>query len=273
MSSGSYDVHASHRDFDSEIERLRAQTLASWTKELRHLQWFGLRNGMEVLEIGCGPGFVTEQLIGAFPDSRVTAVEIDRTLAERARVYLNASDTDRVRIQHASANATGLADDTFDFAIARLIFQHLPEPGQAAREIWRVLKPGGKLVIIDSDDGVWGLTQPPLVGIDPILEKYGQAQALQGGNRLVGRELWRILESAGFVRLASDAVVIHSDEVGLEALLPQLEPDRLLPLVAAGLVSTAEIDAVRGAYRALQAAESPMIMLLLLMAAGEKPVE
>jgi ubiquinone/menaquinone biosynthesis C-methylase UbiE len=41
-----------------------------------------------------------------------------------------------------------LRDETFDFAYARLVFQHLPDPLGAMREIRRVLKPGGKLVII-----------------------------------------------------------------------------------------------------------------------------
>lgn len=47
-----------------------------WEKEFRNLQWYGLRSGMSVLEVGSGPGFVTEQLVHSLPGSEVTALEI-----------------------------------------------------------------------------------------------------------------------------------------------------------------------------------------------------
>ena len=52
--SGSYDAGRSHRDFESEMGRLRTQALLSWEKEARALGWYGLQDGMSVLELGSG---------------------------------------------------------------------------------------------------------------------------------------------------------------------------------------------------------------------------
>jgi ubiquinone/menaquinone biosynthesis C-methylase UbiE len=268
---GSYDAGASHRDFDSEVGRLRAQALLSWEKEARTLYWYGLQDGMSVLELGSGPGFVTEQLLISLPDSRITALEIDPALIRSAKLYLQDKVSDRLQFVEASIMDTGLPENSFDFAVARLIFQHLPDPVGAAEEVLRVLKPAGKLVIVDIDDAVWGLIDPVVPEMGLILEKYGQAQAVRGGNRLVGRQLWRILEAAGFTNLDLEAVAIHSDALGIEAFLPQLDPDRLLPLVEAGLMSRQEIQQIRASREAFLAAERPYILMAILMACGEKP--
>ena len=269
--SGSYDVSASHRDSSAEVERLRAQALLSWEKEARTLAWFGLQDGMSVLELGSGPGFITEQLLAMFPNSPVTALEIDPVLIEKAEEYLEDKAGDRLRSVEASIMDTGLPDDSFDFALARLIFQHLPDPYDAAQEVLRVLKPGGRLVIIDADDALWGVADPTIRGMKLILEKYGRAQAAQGGNRLIGRRSWRILESAGFIDLDLEAVVTHSDALSIEAFLPQIDPDRLLPLVKAGLMSEQEIGQIRASRDAFLAAARPYILMLMLMVCGKKP--
>ena len=54
----SYRAETEMRGVESEIERLRAQVLLSWDAEERALRRLGLRDGMEVLELGCGPGLV-----------------------------------------------------------------------------------------------------------------------------------------------------------------------------------------------------------------------
>jgi SAM-dependent methyltransferase len=165
-----------------------------------------------------------------------------------------------------------LPDASVDFAIARLVFQHLSDPCGAAREILRTLKPGGKLVVIDSDDGLWGLSDPEIPEMGAALTTYGQAQAALGGNRRIGRSLLRILAGAGFVNLDLEALISHSDQLGLEALLPHLDPDRLLPLVAAGVLSEATLHCFQASHRNFLGAQDPLLMMVLVMACGQRPV-
>jgi ubiquinone/menaquinone biosynthesis C-methylase UbiE len=160
-----------HTNVDAEIERLRQQALWGWEKELRTLQWFGLKDGMTLLEIGSGPGFITAQLLDTFPDLHVTCLEIDPEMVERAEKYLAEKHSGRYNLVHASVMEMPLAENSFDFAFARLVFQHLPDPLGAMREIRRVLKPGGKLVIMDIDDGLNLLVDPPSSEADAIVQR------------------------------------------------------------------------------------------------------
>lgn len=268
---GSYDAHAAHRDFASEVARLRAQALVTWPKEAARLEAYGLSDGMSVLEIGCGPGFVTRELLGRWPALKVTGLEIDADLARQAR-RLNRRAARRVRVVEGSILDAGLRDNRFDFAIARLVFQHLPDPLAAAREAFRVLKPGGKLVVVDVDDAVWGIADPALPELAPVVRKAADAQSERGGNRLIGRRLYRLLLGAGFVDPDLDAVLGHSDALGLEPFRANLDADRFRPLVEQGQLDEADLATVRAAYDRFLGSPAPFLLTLYLVACGTKPL-
>lgn len=266
---GSYDVSTAHQDRAAEVARLADQASLGWEKEAAVLERFGFRDGMSIVELGSGPGFVTRRLLDHFPAAQVTCVEIDETLIEDAKRYL-ADDAGRVTFVRASVDATGLPADAFDAAYARLLFQHLPDPAAAAAETFRVLHPGAPFVIYDVDDDLDFVTDPVIPGLASVLDRMGQAQAAQGGNRYIGRRLVRILKAAGFEDPDIEAVGINSETYGLDAFLHQFDPGRLAPLIGAGLVSREEADQLI-AQRTEFLASDPFILFVFLMAGGRKP--
>jgi ubiquinone/menaquinone biosynthesis C-methylase UbiE len=250
---------------------LRAQALLSWEKEKRLLASWEVRDGMHVLEVGSGPGFYTERLLTFLPTSHITCVDNNPTFLAHAQQKVQLIESQRVHFVEASILETGLPENTFDVAIARFVFQHLPDPLAAAKAIRSLLKPGGKLILIDSDDALYGIIQPSVPELTTVLAQYGEAQARRGGNRQIARQFWRLLAQAGFLPRAFEAVALHSDELGIEAFLEYFDPQRLLPLVHAGLLSEETFAQAYASSERFLASPHRLIIMLWFMAYGEKP--
>lgn len=266
---GSYDVSTAHQDRETEVARLADQASLGWQKEAAVLEGYGFRDGMSILELGSGPGFVTRLLLDHFPEAQITCVERDETLIDDARRYLS-DYAGRVNFVNASVDTTGLPADAFDAAYARLLFQHLPDPAAAAAETFRVLRAGAPFAIYDVDDELDFVTDPVIPGLDTVLERMRQVQASQGGDRYIGRRMLRLLKAAGFEDLEMEAIAVNSETYGLDAFLHQFDPGRLTPLIDAGVVSQEESDELI-AQRSAFLASDPFILFVFLTAGGRKP--
>lgn len=163
---------------------LQRQVQRSWKKESRQLEWYGLRDGMSILDLGCGPGYFTKRLADWLPQARITVIDTDSSMLDRARRNLGGIAIGPIAFVEAQAESTGLPAASFDFVIARFVFQHLADPMSAAREAYRILKPGGSLVVIDVDDGLFGVVEPRVPGLRRVLAAIGDKQAKRGGESL-----------------------------------------------------------------------------------------
>lgn len=262
----SYDPELTGGGFDAELARLEAQAGLAWPQEARILRQLGLSDAHTILEIGCGPGHHLERLSTASPGAALVGVEPDGRLRALA--------TDRVahaRLLDGSAEALPLAEDSVDFAVARYLFQHVSDADRAAREALRVLKPGGTLAAIEVDGELWGIAQPHFPEVQAAHEKAWRAQRRRGGNRMIGRRLWRIFAAAGFTDLSLQPFAYHSDELGLDAFAPLIDPSSLLPLVEAGVVGTFDYARAVHGYERFRADPDAFVLLVGLLVAGRKP--
>jgi SAM-dependent methyltransferase len=117
----------------------------------------GVGRGMKVLDLGCGDGTT------ALPEARLGAdvlgVDIAANLVEAARQRAVAEGLSNCRFQEGDAsNLEGLADRTFDLVVSIFGAMFAPKPFDVAKEMVRVTKPGGRIVM-----GNWIPNDPTLV--------------------------------------------------------------------------------------------------------------
>jgi SAM-dependent methyltransferase len=246
-----------------EVARLETQAALGWGEEQRLLRELGLRDGQRVLELGCGSGAVLARLRALLPASPLVGVDADAELLHHARGRVGDAE-----LLQADVGDLPLADESVDFAVARLLFQHVADPVAVAIEARRVLRPGGTLAAVDVDGELWGVATPHLPDLSAIHAKAWSAQTRRGGDRFIGRRLWRVLSAAGYSDVAVRPYAYHSDELGLDAFADLISPTSLAPLLADGTLSPEEYGrAVRG-YEQFRASPDAFILLVGLVVAG-----
>ncbi|HEX4653063.1 MAG TPA: class I SAM-dependent methyltransferase [Candidatus Udaeobacter sp.] len=109
-----------------------------WARRVKMLSEH-LGPGMSVLELGCGTGYFTREL--ARSGAEIVAIDVSPELLETARV---SSSAPNVRYEIQNAYDLSYTDAAFDSVVGSSVLHHL-EIQQALREIFRVLKPGGRI--------------------------------------------------------------------------------------------------------------------------------
>jgi SAM-dependent methyltransferase len=118
-------------------------------------QAFDVRGCRRILDAGCGNGRYTRFLLRDAPaDAVITAFDLSVNMLGRARQRLRQSP----RVGHVAADLTRLpyADAAFDAVVCGWVLEHLPDPRPGLRELARVLQPGGKLLLLVTEDTLTG---------------------------------------------------------------------------------------------------------------------
>jgi ubiquinone/menaquinone biosynthesis C-methylase UbiE len=130
-------------DFGHSIRT--AAERAAWNRILALVA--GGRGALDALDVGCGTGFLSFELGGR--GHRVTGIDFAPQMLAEARRKAAAQGL-AVRFEAGDAEQLGFADARFDFVITRHVLWTLPHPEAAVDEWIRVLRPGGRLAVIDS---------------------------------------------------------------------------------------------------------------------------
>jgi SAM-dependent methyltransferase len=118
---------------------------------------FGIKPGDHVLDLGCGDG--TTALPAAALGADVLGVDIARNLVDAGNRRAEAAGLKNIRFQQGDASQlTGIADNQFDAVVTIFGAMFAPRPSEVAKEMVRVTKPGGRIVM-----GNWIPGDPTLV--------------------------------------------------------------------------------------------------------------
>ncbi|MEW6161362.1 MAG: class I SAM-dependent methyltransferase [Verrucomicrobiota bacterium] len=101
--------------------------------------------GKQVLEIGIGNG--ADGAMFALNGAHYTGVDLTEAALEATRRHFEVLELPG-NFQRENAERLSFADGSFDWVYSHGVLHHTPHPAQAIREVWRVLKPGGRAIIM-----------------------------------------------------------------------------------------------------------------------------
>jgi SAM-dependent methyltransferase len=246
----------------------QAARLAAEGKRLSYAR-MRIHPGASLLDVGCGPGTDTLALAElAGPDGSVAGVDADAAMvAEAERRAADAGLSGRVK--HRTADATALPFDggRFDAARSERLFMHLAHPERALGEMVRVTRPGGRIVVMDTD---WGTRS-----VDSAETELERRMARVLAERCIvngysGRRLFGMMRTAGLVDLEVDVVPLHVADYGLWRLLSRLDLAGEVA-VREGAMTADEVRRLDDGWRAAAEAGTFFALTSMVMVSGRAP--
>ena len=139
--------------FDPELSlRLEAQYTrpAMVLRRARALELASPKLGEDVLDIGCGPGFLTADLAAGVGD-KGSVLGIDQSDAMISLASKRCLEAKQARIEIGDAIAIQSDDARFDLVVSTQVLEYVAEIDRALAEIARVLRPGGRAILLATD--------------------------------------------------------------------------------------------------------------------------
>lgn len=215
--SDRYVPAAGHALFTPLYDRVNAVMMreGGWRSRLVEQSLSGA-GPTRILDLGCGTGAMTLALARACPSATLIGVDGDPDVLERARRKAHAEGIE-LELHEALANRLPIADADVQCVVSTLVFHHLAPSAKrdALAEVWRVLVPGGRLLICD-----FGRASDPAMRaaffVVQLLDGFANTREHARG------ELPQIVSQAGF----SDVTVLDRYRTGagtlelIEALRP-----------------------------------------------------
>jgi ubiquinone/menaquinone biosynthesis C-methylase UbiE len=193
-----WDRRAAHFDEDFGHSIRTAAERAAWDRILDLILPAG--DALEALDIGCGTGFLSLEL--AFRGHRVTGVDFAPSMIAQARKKA-AERHVVIRYEEADAELLPFAAASFDMAVSRHLLWTLPHPERAMDEWIRVLRPGARLIIVDSQANV--SASPEALDNAPRSPEYGAiGDRLPFVNGRPREEIESLFVAQQLVNIASD---------------------------------------------------------------------
>lgn len=177
-------------------ENVRLQDQASTLVDLLHADTC-YPAGSRVLEAGCGVGAQTVTLATNSPGALITSIDISETSVAEARRKVEAAGFRNVAFQRADIFDLPFEPESFDHIFVCFVLEHLPRPVDALKILKTHLKPGGTITVIEGDHGSTYF-HPHSEAAQAAIRCQVELQRRAGGNANIGRQLYPLLESAGF---------------------------------------------------------------------------
>jgi len=250
-------------------EWLEAQSVHPFLRDVaaRSLARLALEPGESVLDVGCGTGVFLPALAGIVGAAgRVVGLDHSAAFLEEARRRLAGASLDgRVELVEGDAHQLPFGDATFDAVHCERVMMHLADPGLALREMQRVVRPGGRVLIAEVYAAGARMAHP-----DPEAEQLISAGLVSGiRNTSMGINLRGLLVRTGFRDVGGEVVGYF------EETLDQDEAEEWTAiargLAARGILEPARAEAAIAAMEDLRARDEHCGLAQIFVVSGRVP--
>ena len=222
----------------SGVLQTRAQEPEMVSMRRSYFDWLDLRSVSSVVELGCGPGDVIRD-IASLPGI-VQAVGVDPSPVMIEDAKARHAGVEGLSFEVGDARETRFDDESLDIAVFHTTLCHVPQPERGLAEAFRILKPGGQLVVFDGDyvtgTASIGPNDPLQSCVDAFFANYVE-------NLWLCRNLTARISGAGFDIVRADA---HPYLAGSEAKYFLSVIDRGADvLVNSGTLAATSADAIK----------------------------
>lgn len=156
-----------------------------------------LDRGLEVLDLGCGTGTITQGIAEHVLPGRVTAVDRDPVQIARAARLAEGREQTNLRFVAGSVHELPFAAASFDLVFSHALFEHLSNPRGALAEVRRVLRPGGLVALSSPDWDAFEMSHSTPEA-EAAIQDYRELQERNGGDTRTGGRLVRLLQEGEF---------------------------------------------------------------------------
>lgn len=200
--------------------------------------------GNTTLEVGCGPGALLSSVKSHYPDQTVFGVDLSHERLNHSRTR------ESINFVQASSMSLPFPDSSFNSVYTRFLLEYLPGREQAVKEIYRVCKQGGEILLQDLD-GQLVTNWPVDESLAPKMDRIIDALADTGFDPFVGRKLFSMARASGLVNIKTTVEPYHLI-AGKAETEPrrqwELKLDIARPIIAKALGSQREADVFTGQY-------------------------
>ena len=185
-------------------ERLKKLTKSTWKVTKKHVLKAGLKKGLNLIDIGCGNGLITQKLKRITgKNSRVSAFDFDKDIISIAK-NLNENKPEINFFEFNLSENDLNQENKYDFAFVRFFLSHITNPEEVLGRIKKLLKKGGVLYVEDVDFTAY-FSCPQNDAFDTYVRMYEQLGFNKGANPHIGLKLYEMLIAQNFSQ-----VKVHS---------------------------------------------------------------
>jgi ubiquinone/menaquinone biosynthesis C-methylase UbiE len=165
-----------------------------------------ISTGGSVLSVGCGPGVILREVCALDRSIRATGLDISDERVREAKQRNR--ENPQANFVRGDAQAMDFASNSFELVYSRMLMEYLKDKEAAVREMVRVCKAGGAVLLQDLDGQLlWHYPEDPAV--QGTVEKVVRALAVTGFDPFIGRKLFSLAHKAGLKNIDVQVECYH----------------------------------------------------------------